>query len=364
MRRLSLFFALASVSLFSRQIDSSDYSSPPLAEEEEEKNPDPSLVDLERWSDSFVLETRKIEIPGYPTSFNPSLVRWGDSYLLSFRIRNLATGSTNQIGLAWLDADFHLISETKVLKVRGVGQSYPCKQQDPRLILVGGRLYMVFSNSIEGIPRDIRRMYIAELHIEGGEFYIQSPECITRFSGETPQRWEKNWVPFDYEGNLLMAYSLFPHRILRPNLGTGSCETIASTFRELHWKWGALRGGTPALILNDDEYLAFFHSSVLLSTVHSKGRKIQHYFMGAYTFSRSIPFSIIRISPKPIVGKNFYRGPAYRTWKPLRVVLPCGFSIDERFIWVVYGRQDHEIWVAKLDKKGLLDSLVNYDRKG
>lgn len=26
--------------------------------------------------------------------------------------------------------------------------------------------------------------------------------------------------------------------------------------------------------------------------------------------------------------------------------------MDEHFIWVVFGRQDHEIWMAKLDKKG------------
>ena len=84
-----------------------------------------------------------------------------------------------------------------------------------------------------------------------------------------------------------------------------------------------------------------------------------HYFMGAYTFSAKPPFQITRISTEPIIGKNFYNGPAYTTWKPLRVVFPTGCLMDEDFIWVTYGRQDFEIWVAKFDKQALLESLVS-----
>ena len=111
-------------------------------------------------------------------------------------------------------------------------------------------------------------------------------------------------------------------------------------------------------MLIDGEYLAFFHSSTYMSTVHSKGRVIQHYFMGAYTFAAEPPFELTRISPEPIVGKDFYKGREYTTWKPLRVVFPCGFVFNDRFIWIAYGRQDHEVWIAKLDKKKLFDSLI------
>ena len=38
--------------------------------------------------------------------------------------------------------------------------------------------------------------------------------------------------------------------------------------------------------------------------------------------------------------------------------------MDEEHVWIVYGRQDHELWVAKLDKKGLLESLVDCNGKG
>lgn len=350
-------FALCARALLG-QMDLSDYPDTiAVLDEDIEMNTDPSLVDLEQMSDDFVLETKKIDIPGYATAFNPSILRWKDAFLLSFRIRD-PMGLTNNFGLIWLDKDFKLASAPYVVEVRGTTPEYPSKQQDPRLIAVGNKIYMIFSNSIEGINQDIRRMHIAELHFEKGKFYLDKPECISRYAGASNQRWEKNWVPFDFDGKLYLAYSIFPHNIFSPILGTGACETIASTFGSIKWEWGVLRGGTPALPLDEKEYLAFFHSSILMPTVHSGGKKIQHYFMGAYTFSRKHPFSITRISPKPIVGKNFYRGLAYKTWKPLCVVFPCGYVMDDRYVWVVYGRQDHEIWVVKLDKQKLLNTLI------
>jgi hypothetical protein len=81
--------------------------------------------------------------------------------------------------------------------------------------------------------------------------------------------------------------------------------------------------------------------------------------MGAYTFSESPPFPLIRISPEPIMGRGFSSGESYLPyWKPVCVVFPGGFIFDDTSIWLVYGRQDHELWVAKLDKQGLLNSLI------
>ncbi len=95
-----------------------------------------------------------------------------------------------------------------------------------------------------------------------------------------------------------------------------------------------------------------------MATAQSQGKSIKHYFFGAYTFDSCPPFSISGVSSSPIVGKDFYSGPEYKTVKPLRVVLPCGFVFYDHYVWVVYGKQDHEVWVAKLCKKGLYASLV------
>jgi predicted GH43/DUF377 family glycosyl hydrolase len=319
---------------------------------------DGDYINLEEMAQDFVLETRKIEIKCCPGAFNPTITRWKGSLLLGFRIRNLATGSTNQIGLSWMDEKFNLIGPPKLLHLPIKHPLGLSKLQDPRLITISDRLYITYTDMIaDALSRDIRRMYIAEIYYDGEYFYTGDPECLTAFEGEQPQRWEKNWTPFDYNNNLMLIYTPIPHRILRPISGTGTCETIASSWASVQWAWGQLRGGTPALKVGD-EYLSFFHSSKNMRTTHSAGKNITHYFMGAYTFSSEPPFKITRISSNPIVGKKFYNGPTYKTWKPLRVVFPCGFIPDDKYLWVTYGRQDHEMWIAKLDKKGLFESLL------
>lgn len=317
----------------------------------------PDLINLEKISQDFILELKQIEIPNYPNSFNPGITRWRGNLLLTFRIRDSKTQLTNQIGMIWLDENFNLASPPYVVQIPPTLITRISKEQDPRLITIGDRLFMVYSNIIPGtIIREVRRVFVTEVHFDGKTFFTDPPECLSFFENEKEQCWEKNWVPFEYKNNLLLAYSIVPHRIFRL-LGNGASETCASTVGLIDWKWGGLRGGTPA-VLDDGQYLAFFHSSTLMATVHSNGKKIQHYFMGAYTFSSEPPFAITKASPQPIIGNNFYSSPPYKTWKPLRVVFPGGIIIDENFVWVVYGRQDFELWVMKLDKKSLLNSLM------
>lgn len=315
------------------------------------------FIDLEDRVQKFVLETHQIHIKEYPDAFNPSIVDQGNGhFLMCFRIRNPDTGMTNEIGFVNLDSSFKPHGPTYLLEYRTSSPFCHSKVQDPRLVYVKNKLFIVFNNTGEVKNPEIRRMFIAQLHFDGSTYYVEEIQSILSFEGEQDKRHEKNWPPFDYNGHLFLAYSLYPHRILAPISGTHVCETIASTNSQIQWDWGELRGGTPAL-LDNGQYLAFFHTCKSVKTVHSNGNQRDHYFMGAYTFEASPPFQITHVSPEPIVGKNFYHGPKHKTWKPLHVVFPGGFVMDSDFIWVVYGRQDHELWVVKLDKSGLLSSL-------
>ena len=51
--------------------------------------------------------------------------------------------------------------------------------------------------------------------------------------------------------------------------------------QDFRWAWGEMRGGTPALRVDSNHYLSFFHSSG-----HLTSKKIFSYVMGAYLFSR------------------------------------------------------------------------------
>lgn len=329
-----------------------------------------SYFDIESLAQDYVLETKQIFLSDFPEAFNASIVRWQGRLLMCFRILeegssfpSSAINSTglSHIGIVWLDSEFNPISNPQILKF---GQTSPtcsneCRADDARLVTIGDTLYLVYSdNRDKEVTEGGFRVYLVELEVDGDRVEIIHEEPLLKFEDESPQRREKNWVPFDYNGEFLLAYSLNPHKIFLPELGAQSCQTVATTWIENVWPCGELRGGTPAIKIDDEHYLAFFHSSYDLATEHSDGKEKLHYFMGAYLFSATPPFSITHISEEPIVGKNFYHGKKYTPyWKPVCVVFPCGQIVEEDHIWVSYGRQDHEIWICKLDKRKLLDSL-------
>ena len=318
-----------------------------------------ALIDLEENVQDFVLETKQIIISEHLDAFNPGIIRWNGTLLMSFReIPNPRLTFNSDLYLVWLDEDFNPMGVPQKLDNRDFS-GVPSRAEDARLIEVEGHLFIVYSDNCDDkVTKGGFRVYIAELVFENDKFLMQNIECLSRFEGESNLLREKNWSPFNYKGTLLLEYSLKPHRIFHPILGTGECETVAVSNSDIRWEWGELRGGTPGLI-DGNQYLSFFHSSIDMPTIHSEGKVISHYFMGAYAFSLDPPFKITKVSPEPIMGKNFYNGAVPKPyWKPLRVVFPGGFVFDDQFIWVVYGRQDRELWVVKLDKAGLLNSLV------
>jgi len=309
----------------------------------------PPDIDLEKMAQDYVLEVKQLYIPDYLTACNPSIVRWHDKLILSFDA--YSEGKEDQpdlMGLAILDEDFNITGNPQILDVP------KNLWQDARLVVLNNALYLVFNGAIDG---GVRRTFIAQAHYNSKKFSIESPRAFLHFPGENPNQWERNWIPFVYDNSLFLATQLSPHRILRPVPESSECEEVVSSNFSSSWTWGTPKTGTTAL-LDGEHYLALFHSVKVMPSIHSEGKPIQHYFMGAYTFEDRPPFRITGISKEPIIGKHFYHGPEYTMCKPCRVVFPCGFIMDEQFIWVVFGRQDHEMWMAKLEKRGLYENLV------
>ncbi len=273
----------------------------------------------------------------------------------------LHSSADSIIGIVWLDDDFHPKTPAQILQFTPDdlhSQTYS-RLEDARLVTVGEKLYLVNSDNTDPVVTEGGfRMHVAELDFDGENFLMTQLDRLLEFPWEDSRRREKNWTPFDYNGNMLLAYSLTPHHILRPYPGTSTCETVANTSCTHYWELGEIRGGTPALKISDTEYLAFCHSSMEIPTLHSNYKESLHYFMGAYLFSAHPPFAITHISTDPIIGKQFYQGKVYKPyWKPVQVVFPCGYIFDDSYIWISYGRQDHEIWICKLDKNAFLRNL-------
>jgi len=317
-------------------------------------------IDLEEMAQEFVLETKRIEIPGYPYAFNPSMIRWNGYILMSFRlIPDPKLCYNSVLGLILLDGNFDPIGEPQIFSMRETGSLIPPRAEDARLFYIGDRLYIAYSdNRNMMINRGGFRMEIGEIHYDSGLFSIRNVQRLTEYEGEDSNVREKSWVPFEYQGSLFLAYNIMPHLIFCPIQGTDRCDTVTMTHPQINWNWGIVRGGTPALQLENGEYLAFFHSVKKMASIHSKGKETAHYFLGAYTFNGEFPFQITQFSPEPIVGRGFYTGATYKPyWAPIQCVFPAGLIIEDDSIFVSYGRQDHEIWIAKLDKSKLLSSL-------
>ncbi len=321
----------------------------------------PLPYDLESLCQPFVLETRQIEIPGYPLAFNPGIVRWNGRLVMSFRILPDPKQSYNsEIGLVFLNEDFQPCSKPQLIALRDEYSIAPSRAEDARLITFGDRLFMAYDDNAElKISKGGFRMFIAEIHYDGEHFIADPVEILKYYEGESRHVREKAWTPFDYRGSMLLAYSINPLLIFFPRLdGSGICDTVSYSKSAVPWNWGIIRGGTPAL-LDEEGYLAFFHSSIDMASSHSGGKTMTHYFVGAYLFSLEPPFTLLKISPEPIVGKDFYKGKHYKPyWKPIRCVFPCGYVTKGMHIWMAYGRNDHECWIAKIDKAGLFKSMV------
>ncbi len=276
---------------------------------------------------------------------------------MSFRTRDPISKVANLTGFVWLNENFEPVGKASLLKINNDLPLKISKAQGARLVKFNNLYFIVYNNILDTQDLESRRMIVAHLNYVKNQFFIKDPKYILSFNGD-PTHWrEKNWSPFQYKGRLYFSYSINPHRVFKLPRLRNDCKTVALTEKEIDWKWGELRGGAPA-IRDGNHFFGFFHSWKDLKSVQSNGEKIAHFFMGAYLFEAEPPFEMTYISKEPIIGKSFYHSPDYETWKPLKGVYPGGMIFNKHSVSVFYGKQDHECWVVKMDKKGLLNSLV------
>lgn len=314
----------------------------------------------------IVKSTKEIHLQEYPGAWNPSIVKFQEGYLLTFRWapRRVEEPWVSYIGLILLNDSLDPITKPELLDTRVGNTATPSQSEDARVVYFGDKLYIVYNDNVDLVfPSNWERrdMYIAELIYENGNFSLSEPLCLKYKAKYRDRPWQKNWTPFEWNGQLMLSYSINPHEILVPDLTTGHCipYDVASNHIPQEswlfkaWEYNSLRGGSPALLI-DGEYLAFFHSGVIKNTPYSEHRNIWHYFAGAYTFSNEPPFAIKKVSPNFIDTPGFYTYSSYTK----RVIYPGGFVVDGPNIYLAYGKDDCEVWIATIDLANLKESLV------
>jgi len=310
-------------------------------------------------SDS-IINTKDILIPGYPDAYNPSLIPYEEGYLLSFRVRyyNLKTFikkvcnvRTAYVGLVKLNRQLEISGEPYLLDLTSYADHSSTSAQDARLFKMGEKILLFFNDYGSTRHRSCYSLYVTELIEKEGKF--QAKQHATLLKYDSMLSIEKNWIPFLSNDKLYLIYSTQPHLILEPNLETGICQRVASTETPFSWKWGEIRGGTPAHPI-EGGLLTFFHSSQELPAASFFGTKVgRNYAMGAYLFENRAPFAVRKITPSPIGSAENYMHKNRR-----KVIFPAGMAIEGNIIYVVWGKNDTGICLSTFDKEKLLSSMT------
>lgn len=216
------------------------------------------LDEKRRLQDSaFIEKVIPVKIADFPTAYNASIIPFKGYYLLAFRIdryrlplaQNLEH-FRNYIGVVLLNNYFEPIQKPVLLYELG-NRCY-----DPRLFEKEGRVYISYGSAYEGDADGVSRSRInlVEIDYNHGEFILGKSVAMKL---KNIRKFEKNWSIFSYDDEFFYTYQIQPHKVLSVDSIHGFCKEIASTDTPFEWKFGELRGGTPALELQDC-YLAFF----------------------------------------------------------------------------------------------------------
>ena len=258
----------------------------------------------------------------------------------------------------WLKAENDLVSflldenrkPTHFVPINLTNRSYRKQHfEDPRASVIGGYIWLSFCT----------------FQILGTEHYSGAHQQVTTLnewmqpatawspvyggnggSLNTGSGQEKNWTWFEHDGRPHLLYHIDPHTVVE---WKGQEPTLSHVTPSTLWDYGQARGGTPPVQIEPGgDYTVFFHSSTPW-----KAPKMR-YHMGAYQFEPRPPFSMTRMTRKPILS-----GSQHDPWQdglPL-VVFPCGSTFCNGKWVISMGVNDYCTALMELPHEDLLKRM-------
>lgn len=302
--------------------------------------------------------TEQTEYPSgiftFPTAsntcyFNPSIVeRHGKLWLFTRRYRfdraQITGGRLEGSGCdlaIWELRDNLTVRPTPIIPT--MPNRYPHEQfEDPKAVIIDDRVHLGMSTWVHYKPWAIRQSFVRLTpDWRRMEVLWETPYGGNARQPERASSHEKNWNWFwhssgDAPPSWHCVYLVNPHTTFR----VGADGTVLQEWKnrplDLTWQYGEPRGGTPPIRIGD-EYWSFFHSSV----VWQKPKR--RYYMGAYTFSASPPFELLRMTAEPILAGS---EDDFRTLGGPLVVFPNGAVLQNGEFLVVFGVNDENCgWI-------------------
>jgi hypothetical protein len=207
--------------------------------------------------------------------------------------------------------------------------------EDPRLLVVGNRLFLLYVYVDRSEQGEIIGTTIAMAEIDwANNFQLlqhlklpQNPLGTGKKPDNSMLGYEKNWVPFFIDNDTIgILYSHAPWIVLELSIaGSPADWGFKNSYNNdgIEWGYGEIRGGSVPIAYGANEYITFFHSSA-----KSGGKKI--YYGGACVFSKTAPYKPTYFTPEPLTTSPFKSGSDKHGWylgQP--IIFPLGAAFNE-----------------------------------
>lgn len=184
---------------------------------------------------------------------------------------------------------------------------------------------------------------------------LKPPKLVNSTCERSWDNSQKNWMPFWFQGMLLMSQSIRPHIVVKVSLSPEAPTRIFSQSRSAR-AWHnhtytmtdkRISGGTPWVRLKT-------HSGqeILVAIVHQQHgfRQYANYVIAA---KATPPFDIVAMSTKPLPLQCNPR--IIKKTKGSSICFATGLSIHKTIVYVSYGAGDAESWLWMIDSKTFLN---------
>eukprot|EP01038_Epipyxis_sp_PR26KG_P011749 gene11749-15721_t len=298
---------------------------------------------------------------------NPSIMYWQDRVLMCTEFH----WHPSSLIFAWIN-----VSGFPFINDHYLGISNGAKEIDGTIM--HGIDCRMLPTSKESFTVSYGNPDVSPMRVSIGHININSENQLAKFSHlyrsitpdplNDPSEFhskQKNWVPFNYKNSVYYLVRINPMHVVNIldhtqvndlNSDVISTLSISKTLaRDIPWKFGELRGGSNAVLVNNTYYLAFFHSIHTLPLFNTKT-----YYIGAYTFSAEPPFSMLSISPFPVYDPFIYSG----KWINVRntvanyVPYPTGIILKDDILTLSFGKNDESGFVGRIKLGKLLKNMV------
>lgn len=298
-------------------------------------------------------------------AFNPAITLFQDQLIMAYRV--VTPDGRRRLAICRLTPELRVVPRS-VAPLSDSIQNGGEWHADARFCASNGRLFVHYN---DGWQKNGNHIFLVEL--DPDTLQATGPARHLVLDGPR-QTTEKNWLLFEYEGELWAVYRIAPHIVLRLEFsprGDVTCYRVyesfwdASAYSAHH---GQLRGGTPPIRLDNTCY-SFFHSAYPVSRLpRLLGRALPmlrrqnvRYVAGFYGFAATPPFRPVCFSPMPVLTPGVH---SYRRHYPAlnksveRSVYPTGAVVSGGQWWVSYGLNDELCCLETFDHAMLLKNTV------